>query len=426
MTGTGTGLVLCATTSRSCEGLAEGEQWADVVDQLWQPAFPDPALVDAAASMLPAVREAVGAQGEGPRWRLQVGPGVIAVGTKDYAKQYRAQEEELRRHELDVDMAVAWLQETGEFPPDPTPSRTVTEWSRKSRARMVRRLCELDYTGLYVDADGRRHGRLPAMSTLTYPGEWQSVAPTGKAVKAHLRAFRKRYKRAWGEDLACVWKLEFQRRGAPHIHLLHAPPHGEDRVTGLPFRQWLSRVWTEIVDHQDPEERARHLLAGTGVDFSEGLRAKDPRRVAVYFLKHNTAGEDDKEYQHVVPEEWAEPGTGPGRFWGHWVLKPRVATVQVTSDDAVAAARVMRRWSRAQGRTRKVMRPRVAGGQPQSRYAVVEGLAGAEMVEATGPVRYRRTTVRAVMVPRGRGWIAVNDGPAFAAQLARYLDQRRT
>ena len=43
---------------------------------------------------------------------------------------------------------------------------------------MVKRLCELDYLPLYAS------GRLPAMVTLTYPGDWQTVVPTGAVSKA--------------------------------------------------------------------------------------------------------------------------------------------------------------------------------------------------------------------------------------------------
>lgn len=64
----------------------------------------------------------------------------------------------------------------------------------------------------------------------------------------------------------------------------------------------------------DPEERRKHELAGTGINYAEDLRASDPKRVAVYFTKHGTFGA--KGYQHRVPEPWQGPGKGPGRFWG--------------------------------------------------------------------------------------------------------------
>lgn len=89
---------------------------------------------------------------------------------------------------------------------------------------MVRTLAELDYTPLFADGD-----RLPAMITLTHPGDWETVASDGKNLKRRFEAWRKRYHRAWGEKLRCVWKLEFQRRGAPHLHLWMLPPRGATR-----------------------------------------------------------------------------------------------------------------------------------------------------------------------------------------------------
>jgi hypothetical protein len=57
------------------------------------------------------------------------------------------------------------------------------------------------------------------------PGGWESVAPDGASVKGHMMLWRKRFQREWGEPARYIWKLEFQRRGAPHIHLWMAPPH---------------------------------------------------------------------------------------------------------------------------------------------------------------------------------------------------------
>lgn len=423
--------------------------------QAWGPRFASAALVQASAALIPAqaprvpatvpeqrlahaqadydawredpqrtshryrceCRACTNTEPEGPTWRITVAPGALSVGTKDYARAERTAERQAEAHRRDIDMVVAQMlaDEDDDSSPEESSIREIIEWSRKSRARMTRTMCELDYDPLYRDADGNLTGRVPAMVTLTYPGDWLTVAPTGRVAKRHLQRFFKRYERAWDEPVVLIWKQEFQRRGAPHFHLLMSPPHGRARwaedLDGQPvagagqfFRQWLSEVWADIVDHPEAEERARHLRAGTGVDFAEGLRASDPKRVAVYFLKHNVAG--DKEYQHVVPDAWQEPGCGPGRFWGVRGLAKAVSTVEVTPDDATAAARVMRRWSRAQGRTRTVTRMRVE--------------------QSTGRVRYRRTRTRTQLVSRGRGWIAVNDGPAFASDLARYLSQRQS
>ncbi len=309
------------------------------VGELWQPRFPTAELVHAAADLLPTIREQTGRDvemAEGPRWEIVVSPGVIRIRTRDYARAERAHERAVRRHQADVDMAVTYLRE-GDDVPEPLPTRgTIYAWSPRSRARMVARLSDLDYTALYgryrsCDAlrprlcrPARRLPRLrlayidarrplappPAMLTLTYPGDWLTVAPHGETVKRHFAALAKRYERAWTEPLVCIWKLEFQDRGAPHFHLSTTPPMGfttiADPETGVlrsaDFRTWLSITWADIVAHPDPEQRRRHRAAGTGVDYAEGIKLTDPRRMAVYFAKYSTGGR--KDYQHCVPPEW--------------------------------------------------------------------------------------------------------------------------
>jgi hypothetical protein len=402
------------TPSSAITGAAD-----DLIASLWAPRFPSSELVDQAAALLPRVRRAVGPDSwltEGPRPYIRIGPGVVEVRSKDYARAERTLERQAHQRDVDVELLAQYFEEHGCFPDDPTPTRTITEWSRKSRSNMIRTLGLIDFMPMYADRT-----RLPGMLTLTYSGDWLTVAPSGKAVKVHLKALRKRYCRAWGEDLRCVWKLEFQRRGAPHIHMLMVPPHGFR--DGMPFYLWVRRAWADIVAHPDPAEYAKHLDAGTRVDYGEGLRASDPKRVAVYFSKHSTFR--DKEYQHVVPPEWREPGNGPGRFWGYWGLERHSATVEVSQSDAVIAGRTLRRWSAAQQVTREVSRPRVKGGRAISQYPEVIGLAGAQFLAARSETRYRTCRTRARRMGNGRGYVMVNNGAEMASQLARYLDQAR-
>ena len=90
-----------------------------------------------------------------------------------------------------------------------------------------------------------------------------------------------------------------------------------------------------------------------------------------------------------------------GRFWGYRGLRPVLAVQQVTPDDSIRAGRVLRRWYRAKGHTKRVHRQRVD--------------------QATGRVTTRTTTVRKKLFAANRGFVTVNDGPAMASQLARYL-----
>jgi hypothetical protein len=364
---------------------------------------------------------------EGPRPVLTIAPGVVSMSWPDIARRERTAERAEESARKRANEMAHYLLVHGHLPEDPDPTRVVSEWSRKSRARMTRRLAELDYSPLL-----RTGLRLP-MTTLTYPGAWEAVAPTGKAVKRHLDQFRKRFERAWGFAFIGIWKLEFQRRGAPHLHLWGPEPEGTAgelrRLTatryrpavgdGLEYRDWLSAVWADIVDHPDPEQKRRHRLAGTAVDFREGERMRDPRRLAVYFTKHGSFRA--KEYQHQVPELWQEEGSGPGRFWGYWGLAPATAGIELDPLAAVWAGRILRRYARAQGVTQQRTVRRVRGGVPLP-VGEVTGIAGVQLLAARSGVRFRTVRRRTVRLGNGRGFLCVNDGPVLASALARALD----
>lgn len=157
----------------------------------------------------------------------------------------------------------------------PTSKRsTVTTFSRKSRSRMLKITAQIDRAQLSRSL----------FLTLTYP----SLFPSQPSVyTGHFAAFLKRLKRTFPKSSA-LWKLEFQKRGAPHYHLL---------VFGVPFiaRDWLSRSWFQIARTGDE----RHLRAGTQVQ-----RVKSTRQAISYVAK----------YVAKVAED--VPDSHHGRFWG--------------------------------------------------------------------------------------------------------------
>lgn len=383
--------------------------------------FPSPEMVASAAALFgPAQpwahgRDRLGVEPESGRFRITVGPGVVRLGWTNPVRAEKASDRTVNRHRLDV-ADEAYRIKAGHDMPDP-PGRAITEWSRKSRASMCRTFAELNYTPLVES------GRVPAMVTLTYPGDWEIVAPDGASVKRHIVLWRKRFQREYGEPARYIWKLEFQRRGAPHIHMWMAPPISPGR-SGRGFAQWLSETWAQVVDHPDPEQRERHRLAGTAVDVRNGLKACDPKRLAIYFTKHSSPNlHGDKEYQHIVPELWQQPGRGPGRFWGVYGLKKAIAVVEVVQDAYLTARRIVRRWSRSQA----------VYGIPASRFptAVVPRTAirlVPRVNRDTGVVTYRRVRRRRTLCHQGGlagGYALVNNGPAFASQLAAALSATR-
>lgn len=128
--------------------------------------------------------------------------------------------------------------------------------------------------------------------TLTYPG----VFPTdGQEVKRHLKNFRARLERKYGQ-FQVVWRVEFQRRGAPHYHLL---------LFDAPFipRVWVSLAWYQIVNSSDE----RHLTAGTQV---KGPIHREKSKAIMTYVSKYVGKIDDNE----VPGGYENVG----RHWGFW------------------------------------------------------------------------------------------------------------
>ncbi len=167
-------------------------------------------------------------------------------------------------------------------------------------------------------------------ATLTYPGVWSSDP---KRWKADLEAWRKRVQRHFGIRLALIWKLEPQRRGAPHFHLIllmppdfadglevvSRQPRGKRIVTRwkggrlAEFREFVSSAWSSVVAGWDGTRpwvptihQARHEQAGTNV---EPLQAWE--QAISYCGKYIGKAAD------FINEETGELRS-VGRYWGVW------------------------------------------------------------------------------------------------------------
>ena len=417
------GLVICPKTVHAKVG--DGPAATDgPVTEAFGPSFPGQADVASAASRFRSPEGIAGVdrrdiEFEGGQFHVTIGPGMNQLSwTRPVLVEKSLERAASRGRRVKVNDLERELRDAldGFDESDgraPGMRGAITSWSRKSRANMCRKLAEYDYNEMFAD------GRTPAMVTFTYPDDWLTVAPSGTAVKRHLRLWAKRFRTEWTETPRYIWKMEFQLRGAPHLHLGMALPAGTGK-SGQPFREWCSRAWADVVDHPDPDQRARHLNAGTAVDIIAGVKGRDPKRLAIYFTKHaapNSAS--SKEYQHIVPEAWLQPGTGPGRFWGVAGLHRATIKVEIGRTDCINARRIVRRWSRAQA----------AYSDPANRFPTAVNPRTAKICvrrtdSEAGLVTIRRVCRRRQLCQQGGlagGFALANNGPQFASQLARAL-----
>ena len=181
----------------------------------------------------------------------------------------------------------------------PATRSEVTEFSKASRQRLA-----------FIASN--TSVRFTSMLTLTYPREFPS---DGKAVKRNLNTFLTYLKR-YVSGLDYLWFLEFQKRGAPHIHLLL-----RGMRVSRETQAWVSSTWYHICATGDE----KHLRAGTRLE-----RVRKPDGARRYALKYAY-----KMKQKAVPEGYRNVG----RFWGHSRgVKPTLTrVVPCTEDDLVGA-----------------------------------------------------------------------------------------
>lgn len=326
----------------------------------------------------------------------------------------------------------------------------VRGWSAASRKRMHRTLGELDYS-TWITGPG-----VQALVTLTLPGLWEPLCRDGREWKWLVHRLRMRWLKELDVPWAGLWKLETQRRGAPHEHMLmRVPAMSADGERT--FEDWFADTWSELVgaseivchrchvDHLgydaalgygvDPlgypawlgygleaivvegadfgmyevwcscarpdTERARHWARhghGTkAVDFSGMAACTDPRRLSVYFGKHG-AKTGAKAYQNEPPAAWVNAGVPIGRFWGVWGLRKAVESVEVERGTWHQLERVLR-------------------GVARGRAAAIAIAAARRSGEDRALWTMRRPRLRSL---HGQGgFVLLNDALTVAVQLAR-------
>ena len=213
----------------------------------------------------------------------------------------------------------------------------ITEFSERSRYRLLHvvKNCDVDFY---------------SMITLTYPAEFPT---NGRDVKRNFNAFRKRLLRRF-HGIRGVWFLEFQKRGAPHFHILvslkmneHGAIFERSRIwrkkgpksykTVVALEEMISAWWFTIVGSEDE----KHLVAGCSWEVIENSDGA---------LRY-AAAHASKPHQKIVPKEFVEVG----RFWGV-IGSVRVPVVKTfRADTAEVLARISHHAISNKGRIKKYL-----------------------------------------------------------------------
>ena len=145
--------------------------------------------------------------------------------------------------------------------------------------------------------------RFSNMITLTYPSEYSN---NGIEIKYHLNRFTKFFKL---KKCEYTWIIEFQKRGAPHFHLL---------TDTYIDKKEVSQVWYDIVNSGDE----KHLVAGTKCE-----RLRVGHIGAKSYVRKYINKSDQKE----VPEEYKNVG----RFWGKSETEYNKETLEIDQEETI-------------------------------------------------------------------------------------------
>jgi hypothetical protein len=173
--------------------------------------------------------------------------------------------------------------------------KEITEFSNKSRKKLA-------FYASNAALDWR------SMITLTYARHY----PTdGMVCKANLNSFLT-YVRKLLAGVRYLWFLEFQKRGAPHFHILLSADYDKE------ISEKLAGSWVNLSTREDDKEDARYMKFVTwfnsgkrGVPNCNGCQfwqsAKSSNGLSHYAVKYAV-----KMEQKTVGKDYVNVG----RFWG--------------------------------------------------------------------------------------------------------------
>lgn len=211
----------------------------------------------------------------------------------------------------------------------------VREFSKASRKRFFEKMMEINWDAIEQPL---------YFVTLTYP----ALFPTDGAItRRHLEAFTKKLERKYGK-LFYAWKREFQRRGAPHYHLMIAVEEADlERLQAYVSETWALYAYDGFTGPVNPDD----MQAGTQVE-----RVRSPQRAAGYLAEYMCKADQNSVPKEVlvikkgkIIDRYPAAFTNTGRWWGFWrdkrVTRRREETPLTAYQYNVAVALIKAHWA---------------------------------------------------------------------------------
>ena len=192
----------------------------------------------------------------------------------------------------------------------------IQTFSRSARRRLIKKMMCVE----------RRELSVPLFLTLTYHERYPSKnAPLKKELNAFLQALRR-----LPEKVYYLWRIEWQKRGAPHFHLLiwhEDPDHEWDAAA---FKRWALETWHRICSSTSDD----HAQRGADAEVCRTWK-KAMSYVCKYLGKKGVP--DDIEFR--------------GRHWGASRDLPAepALTVEMSESQFYVLRRIIRGWLETRG-----------------------------------------------------------------------------
>lgn len=170
-----------------------------------------------------------------------------------------------------------------------------------------------------------RRDCLPSFVTLTYP---KVFSDDPKVWKKDLHVFTMRLGRSF-PDVAGIWKLEPQRRGAPHYHLLLWNVPMEE------LRDYIPQAWNDVVAPGDVEHLRWHKGNIGNINCVQEVHTQ--KAMYQYVTKY---------INKAAAEDWQKVGKWWGMLWKSRLPFGEEVIFEINDKNAYDIIRYMRRFTR--------------------------------------------------------------------------------